>query len=723
MGCFSSNTVEQNKNKTKTDNKRKEEPSNEFPIKMQTKTVDSKESPKDGNQSQNKLMLEKNRTETKEKNKPENNKNENPKVFSNDAKENIQIKTTKKDGIKEDNKDILSKANMDSERTKLSNKIVRFNKNIKFLYSYDFNYFLYLSNKGKLEDILDIVRDILVNKYKEEPIIINNDFSFNHLISFDSYKLSSQNNNKLLDFNYIQKINNSLYEQLKTEYNLNCSYNNDLITSVLNYSNQDITIYVMEKTKEESLNYGIEKVESLIKKYSQRVKKLHFIFTKGADNFLKLAKTIIDPTCFYVEKLLIAAGINEAINFISKNNFQFKSLKDFFLYLAGYNGNINVLAKIINQCKNLENLILVSFMNLEDVINLLNSLTLNENLKVYIIVESSGYGLLNQSKLGSGKVKYVTYIRVNLTCTFVPDPLSIMFNKSVGDLKGFQNNLNVFTSYFENYHLDFKTKLNCICVIKNDSFDQQINSIKNIISNMENSINSSNKISNDSEKMKNYLNSDDYYKQSISGTVAVFDNSGSMCTFKNEQDIKNLMDNNHNIDKIQYLTFQLISSDFKDWNLVFDPLKNIIPKMDSFYNLTFIIGSGDCLVENFIKGFPELIPYLNKTKTLLNINFSLSLIDLPKNILDFITNLFRLLKNAVSYSFNFSVVDGNALNYEDIKKFINNVGRLKKEKIFDNLYEIEIKHPKMKEILNMNDFKECLSDLLLGYPKLTLLNE
>ena len=455
MGCFSSNTVESNKNKTKTDNKRKEEPSCESPIKIQTNTVNSKEFPKDVNQSQNKLELEKNRTETKEKNKPENNKNE---KFSSDAKENIQIKTTKKDGIKEDknenlnkndkkmdvnNKDILSRADMDSERTKLYNKIVRFNKNIKFVYLYDFNYFLYLSNKGKLEDILDIVRDILLNKYREEPIIINNDLSFNHLISFDSYKLTSQNNNYLLDFNYIQKTNNSLYEQLKTEYNSNSSYNNDLITSVLNSSNQDITVYVMEKSKEESLNYGIEKVESLIKKYSQRVKKLHFTFTKGADNFLKLAKTIIEPTCFYVEKLLIATGINEAINFFSKNNFQFKSLKDFFLYLAGYNGDINVLAKIINQCKSLENLILIPFMNLEDIINLLNSLTLNKNLKVYIIVESSGYGLLNQSKLGSTKVKYITYIKVNFCYTIEP--------YSVTNLKTFQNNLNAFTSYFENY--------------------------------------------------------------------------------------------------------------------------------------------------------------------------------------------------------------------------------------------------------------------------------
>ena len=124
--------------------------------------------------------------------------------------------------------------------------------------------------------------------------------------------------------------------------------------------------------------------------------------------------------------------------------------------------------------------------------------------------------------------------------------------------------------------------------------------------------------------------------------------------------------------------------------------------------------------DTFVKGFSELIPYLNKMKILLNINLIID--SLQSNTLNFIKDLLTNLKISIYYNFN--LIHENGKNdtafYEDFKKLIYNLCTLKKEKLLDNLYSIEINYPQINEILNMDDFKEYLNDLVLGYPKFIL---
>ena len=140
-------------------------------------------------------------------------------------------------------------------------------------------------------------------------------------------------------------------------------------------------------------------------------------------------------------------------------------------------------------------------------------------------------------------------------------------------------------------------------------------------------------------------------------------------------------------------------------------------------SFSFHLNNQNDLNVDFVQGFFRLIPYLNKTKTLLHITLNLQLVRLTKNTFSFIDCLLNNLKNAVSYSFCFNFTNENYNeNYKGIVSFIYYLRNLKKRKILNNLYSIEIIYQRIHQLFNLNDVKEILSDLLLGYPKFILLN-
>ena len=60
-----------------------------------------------------------------------------------------------------------------------------------------------------------------------------------------------------------------------------------------------------------------------------------------------------------------------------------------------------------------------------------------------------------------------------------------------------------------------------------------------------------------------------------------------------------------------------------------------------------------------------------------------------------------------------------SLEYKDAKEFIPKICQLKKDKLLGDLYSINIKYTQFKQDFKMDDFKLYLSELLLGYPKIT----
>ena len=314
-------------------------------------------------------------------------------------------------------------------------------------------------------------------------------------------------------------------------------------------------------------------------------------------------------------------------------------LKDLGLREWDYPIDISLIANFINQCKNLENLIISMNVDAQNIIKLLKKLNLNKNLNVYIIVENM-YFSCDPSELQNADLKYTMNIRI--------------YNKRSISYTELFNNGKITNTVFET--------------------------------------------------MKNYANSDKFYELVLAPYFYF--------TLGGEKDINELM-NKKNMEKITTIMIM-------NMRLNFDPLKTIIQKLKSLNIINLFL---DIDIENFNKGFSELIPYLNKTKIPLKIIIDIDF--LKPNIWNFIKNLLIKLKNAISYQLTLKHIDGkdDNMNYEDFKQFINKICKLKKDKLLDNLYSINIRYPNLNEVLKMDDFKECLSDLLLGYPKFILSNK
>ena len=592
--------------------------------------------------------------------------------------------------------------------------VIKFNNTTAGLVcSFDINFYLSISHKKSFEEISNLLQDVLLMQCEKEIFGISNYSFFKHFITFDNYKEISTLDNILLDFNYIKKANISVYEQLENDFNTNSANCITLIENVLDNTKQDIMVGLTEDVNEQKKKYCMEKIEPLINKYSSKIKQLHLGLCQAEtkkDNFLNFTKTIVQAVCTNVEFLLLMLKAKEILNIFKKNNFQFSSLK--VLYLDNYEGigeDMDLLVNFINQCKKLEILVINNRTNVQNIITLLSKITVNPNLKVHILFfMPMPNDFLNQSKLIKATIKFPVYIKIKYNILLT----AYTIQSSMDTLKSVLNNFNDFISRFENYYIEtaFTVEVSALVVIPGQIItDEQANSIKNEVKEIETSYKKKNKTDPVFQEMIKYANTDKQYKlrdiECGQAHMSVLNKQSEMDKLMNSKDFENC----------KVLSFMKdYSNQNGKWDVNLNPLKSKITKMKSLN--TILITLENDIAEDLIKKFTEFIPYLNKVDVLISI--SITFYSLKENIWNFTKELLTKLKNVYSFQLDFYHAAGS-LEYKDAKEFIPKICQLKKDKLLGDLYSINIKYTQFKQDFKMDDFKLYLSELLLGYPKIT----